>query len=441
MIKNPFKGLTKSKPDNKHGDKPLTYNEAKKLARHENPDVRRGLASRDDVNPEILYYLADDESTEVRRTIAVNTGAPRQVDIILARDSDDDVRIDLAGKIAKLTPGLSADEQDTVRRMTYQVLEILARDQAIRVRQILSEILKDVAHAPPEVIKRLAQDAEIVVSGPVLEHSPLLTDEDILEIIVKDPIDGVLAAISRRPAVSEPITDAIVEAGNEDDIALLLANHSAQIREETLDHIIDLAVDVEQWHTPLVKRPKLPAKASVRLARFVADNLLEILAKRQDLDPETIDEVKAIVRKRLDEDAGLSGKSGKKKKSRKKKKTGKSKAKELYKEAKTMHEAGMLGEATIEDSLRAGDNDFIVAALAVLAGVSLSVVEKTISTRSAKGIVSVSWKSGLPMDLALQIQKKLAKIPSKEILYEKSGGAYPLSDEEMDWQLEFFRDS
>ena len=37
--------------------------------------------------------------------------------------------------------------------MTYEALEILARDQVTRVRQILSEALKDVANAPPEVIR------------------------------------------------------------------------------------------------------------------------------------------------------------------------------------------------------------------------------------------------------------------------------------------------
>ena len=51
IIKNPFKGKTE--------DKPLTYEEARGLARDEGLDVRRDLAARSDVEPEILYFLAE----------------------------------------------------------------------------------------------------------------------------------------------------------------------------------------------------------------------------------------------------------------------------------------------------------------------------------------------------------------------------------------------
>jgi len=49
-----------------------------------------------------------------------------------------------------LAPGLTADEQDKMRKMAYEALDALARDQVIRVRRILSEALKNVADAPPE---------------------------------------------------------------------------------------------------------------------------------------------------------------------------------------------------------------------------------------------------------------------------------------------------
>ena len=40
--------------------KPLTYEEAKGLAHRGDAAERKSLAARIDVNPEILYYLADD---------------------------------------------------------------------------------------------------------------------------------------------------------------------------------------------------------------------------------------------------------------------------------------------------------------------------------------------------------------------------------------------
>ncbi len=209
----------------------FTYEEARDLARHDNPQVRAELAARGDMQAEILYFLTGDPSVEVRRRVAVNAASPPQADLRLAGDSDETVRGDLAGKIARLAPGLSADDQDRLRQMTYQALEMLARDQIPKVRRILAEALKDVAGAPPEVIGRLARDAEIAVAAPVLRYSPVLTDDDLLDIIGASPIPGALAAISRRPMVAWSVADAIVASDDIDAIAVLLSNESAQIRE------------------------------------------------------------------------------------------------------------------------------------------------------------------------------------------------------------------
>ncbi|MDH5750714.1 MAG: hypothetical protein OEY85_15495, partial [Rhodospirillales bacterium] len=67
----------------------ISYEEAEKMARHPDPGVRK--------------------------TIAANTAPLGQIDLLLARDSDLDVRAALAKKIAKLAPGLSSHEQDKIR--------------------------------------------------------------------------------------------------------------------------------------------------------------------------------------------------------------------------------------------------------------------------------------------------------------------------------------
>ena len=57
---------------------------------------------------------------------------------------------------------------------------------------------------------------------------------------------------------------------------------------------------------------------------------------------------------------------------------------------------------------------------------------------SAKGIVSLAWKSGLSMKLAEQLQLRLARIAPNGVLKAAKGNNYPMSDDDMDWQLEFF---
>jgi uncharacterized protein (DUF2336 family) len=417
------------------GKQSFDYEKAKVTARDENSSVRRRLAARTDVQPEILFYLADDAVAEVRREVAVNEAAPRQVDIKLAGDADEEVRCGLANKIARLAPGLTAAEQDKVRQLTYQTLEVLARDQTTRVRQILAETLKDVADAPPEVIGRLARDAEIVVAGPVLEFSPVLSDADLLEIIAASPIAGALDAISRRTRVGEQVSDAIVDTDDVGAIAVLLANPSAQIREETLDYVVDRAIDVESWHLPLVNRPRLSPGIAGKLARFVADHLVAVLTQRRDLDPETAAAVNAEVRKRLDSgdgdddarDAGSRAGDG-------------LQTEDPLEIAKRLHGSGELTAETIADALDSGNRDFAMAALAALAGMRLEIVEKTVSNRSIKGIVSVAWKAGLPARFAEILQLRLAHVAPKDVLRASDGNTYPLSNEDLTWQLDFLND-
>ena len=282
---------------------PVEYEEAKRRASRETVEERRELAGRGDVQPEILYYLAEDESPEVRREIAANKATPRHADVMLAGDTDDQVRCDLALKIARLLPDLKPDEQTRVRELTLQALEILAQDELPRVRQILSEELKQADYAPVEVIERLAHDIELVVAAPILEYSPLLSDDVILEIITSGPVQGALNAIARRQRVAAPIADAIVATADVPAVASLLANSNAQIREETLDQIIDGAPEVQVWHQPLVRREALSQGALRRISNFVASSLLSILKERSDLDEETVRHVAGAVKRRIEEES------------------------------------------------------------------------------------------------------------------------------------------
>lgn len=348
----------------------ISYEIAKKLARDDNPEIRRTLAERADIKPEILYFLAEDEDAAVRKAVAQNLSAPRQTDVLLANDDDADVRGDLAGKIATLAPGLSADEQDKARKATHEALETLAQDQITKVRGILSEALKDVINAPPDVIKTLAMDTEIEVSGPVLEFSPVLSDDDLLEIIDTGPAQGGLNAISKRDEVSENVSDAIIVSDDVSAIADLLSNDSAQIRETTLDDLIERAPEVDLWHSPLVSRAKLPDGAATRLANFVADNLLSVLEERADLDSDSLETVKAVVRQRLDSEGGG-----------------------LIKDAEgasqdfihmdlpldmvdRLYSARKLDGNVISKALSAGDYSFVLAALVVRSGVGEMVAKK-----------------------------------------------------------------
>src|SRR5262249_17512424 len=73
----------------------ISYEQARDLLDHPDPEVRRGLAARDNLEPEILFYLANDPDVEVRRAIATNHATPAKASLVLAFDADADVRCDL----------------------------------------------------------------------------------------------------------------------------------------------------------------------------------------------------------------------------------------------------------------------------------------------------------------------------------------------------------
>ena len=50
-------------------------------------------------------------------------------------------------------PDLDAEQLRQAHQHVVEVLEVLVQDQAMRVRQILSDTLKDLASAPPNVIR------------------------------------------------------------------------------------------------------------------------------------------------------------------------------------------------------------------------------------------------------------------------------------------------
>ncbi|MDJ0980472.1 MAG: DUF2336 domain-containing protein [Kiloniellales bacterium] len=405
----------------------LPYDEAKAHIQSADPRVRAELAGRADLRPEMLYYLAEDAEAAVRVEVAANAATPYQADVLLSEDRDEAVRAGLAAKVARVLPGLGPAEHKRAEAYVEKVLVTLARDEAVRVRRVLAEAVKDLTEVPGEVVQRLARDATPAVATPVLEFSPLLSEADLIEIIEAGCAEGQLEAISRRRGLGAPVADAVVAVDSEPATAALLANDSAQIREETLDLLVERARKVVAWQEPLVARPKLSMAAVRKLAAFVADRLVEDLEARQDLDSKTAKSLAKEVKKRL--------------KAREKAAREKSRQEDEEvspeERAKALEAKGELTEAVIAEALGAGDRGFVAAALAEKSGLAETAIAKVLDAQSAKGVVSLAWKAGLSAEFAVQLQTRLGGIAPGDLLRPRGGG-YPLSEDEMTWQLELF---
>ena len=201
--------------------------------------------------------------------MAANPATPAPINRLLAKDEEDEVRAELAAKIARLMPGLAQRESKEVMALTIATLEMLARDSAVKVRAILADEIKHLDCVPRDVALRLARDLDYLVSAPILEYSPLLSDNDLIEIIACGQVQHALTAIARRQPLSENVSDVLVQSLDVSAVAALLVNPDAKIRKDTLDRIVAEAEEIESWHLPLALRADLSARAIRRIGGFV----------------------------------------------------------------------------------------------------------------------------------------------------------------------------
>jgi uncharacterized protein (DUF2336 family) len=382
------------------------------------------LARRDDAGPEVLHYLAAHGAPATRAAVAANPAASAATNRLLAEDGVTEVRAELATKIARLMPSLSREDNAHIFALTLETLERLARDAAVTVRAILAEEIKSLTCVPPEIVKRLALDAEAIVAAPILEYSPLLSDADLREVIACGQAHEVLTAVARRKPVSEDVSAAIAMSLDIPAITALLTNADARIRKETLDQIVEQAQSFSDWHVPLALRADLSARAIRRIAGFVGAALIERLAARNDLSDATRQHLSRELRARLAESEIVAGAPAPP-----------LRAAELVATAKAQ---GRLDDVFLEQAAQAGNRELTVMTLAELSGVPAGTVRRILSARNAKPIVALVWHAHLSMRAAFKIQSYVMRLPSHELLPARGGTGFPLTKEEMRWHLAYF---
>jgi uncharacterized protein (DUF2336 family) len=374
-----------------------------------------------DLGGAVFEYLAEHGAPATRKAVAANKSVPAEVNRLLADDTVEDVRAELAIKIARLMPGLEKRENEEAVALTIATLEVLAKDSAVKVRSILAEEIKCMDCIPHDIALRLAHDLEEIVAAPILEYSPLLSDADLVEVIAAGKVQAAFAAIARRKPLSDKVSDALVQSLDVPTVAALLVNEDAKIRKETMDRIIEEAEQFESWHEPLVLRADLSARAIRRIANFVGAALIELLTKREDLSPETQAHLARRLKARLEQTEPP-----------------KSEAESAAQAVAKAKEARGLDDAFVENAALAGRRETVILALADLARVPEAKVRKIMDQHSAKPLVSLVWHAHLSMRTAFRIQTSVMKLPGRELLPARGGVNFPLSKEEMRWHLSYF---
>ncbi len=378
------------------------------------------LATSDGTHPEILYYLAKTGNAETRKAVALNKATPVQASTLLATDDDVDVRVALVARLVELLPGLSPERHSQLYAYAVQALGMLAQDEVFKIRKALSSALADYAKAPPVVVSRLARDVEREVSEPILRFCVALDDDELIDILKQHPEKWVVSAIAGRANVSDRVSDAVVETRDAPGTEVLINNSGARFSVHTLQKIIERAREYPEWHKPIALRKELSFDLARQLSGFVSEAVLGVLEKRSDYDAATRAGIMGVIKRRID-----------------------------YQNSAAPHEspeakieryitANKLTPEVIHDALSWHEKEFVHLALSKLSGIHPLVVKKMLGAGSPRPVIALCWKAGLPMRFCVEVQRLGARIPPKDLIYAKGGTDYPLSPEDIKWQLEFF---
>lgn len=199
----------------------------------------------------------------------------------------------------------AAERTEAETALYGAVLSDLTEAMETAVRAELAERFSQAPDAPHQLIRRLANDEAEAVASPVLSASPVLTEADLISV-VRSRGQGHLRAVSRRAAVSEAVSDAIVARGDDETLGVLLGNHGASLSRTASEAAVERAQLNPALHQVTIERAALPADLLNDMYFAVERRLRErILAENARLDPAVLEQALAAGRTRIAAEDGV----------------------------------------------------------------------------------------------------------------------------------------
>lgn len=204
----------------------------------------------------------------------------------IARQKSAEGRTRLADAVTDLFLD-EGDLTDVERALMFDILHNLVRDMEAPIRKKLAERLSELDEAPADLVETLAND-EIDIAYPLLLKSRLLEDEALIEIIHHRTLEHRLA-IAMRYEVSEKVSDALVESGEESVIQKLLENGNAILSRQAMDFLVEESRRVNSFQDPLVRRQDLPRDLAARMCLWVSAALRKHILDNFDIAEDELD--------------------------------------------------------------------------------------------------------------------------------------------------------
>lgn len=393
-------------------------------------EIRNGSRAKDATefhasNSQSIDQLINDAlsaDASVRQAAAQNSAVPTAALLVLCNDPDAKVMDAALRQLRARGVGLAGGEQRAAS-IFFQGLQDILYGGARNARLSLLEIVIGLPNVPRTLMVSLARDTDERISCLALKFAMNLDDDDILGILSYQSSEQRFIAVADRQNLTARLCDAVASSNSDAAIAALLSNTTAQIREETLDRIIESAAGKTMWHRPLATHPRLSSRLGLKLAHFIAEDLVEVLIRHANFDREFANQVSIIVRERFPADP-----------------TQRPERPSPFDPAlvnlahgriEALEAKGSLSEREILGMFTNGITNAGVAALMVRTGLTLAEVERALTSGLPINIAAVCWQANISAVGAEQIQIKCPSITPQSIICADLAGWYALSESTM----------
>jgi len=263
-----------------------------------------------------------------------------------------------------------------------EVIGRLSEEIELATRSQLARRLARSDQAPVQIVNKLAFDGSIDVAGPVLRYSERL-DNQVLVANARCQSQQHLLAISRRKSIDEPVTDVLVERGDQTVVNSVAVNTGARFSDSGFLQLIKRSENDSILAEHLGRRRDIPRHLFQQLIAKASD---DVRKKLQFERPEARNAV-ADVAGSLHAMFGPASKN--------------------YFTAKkavgAKHRIGDLGETALLEYAQARKLDEAVIALSLLCGLPADVVERAMLAADKEALLilakslDLSWATTLAL--------------------------------------------